>query len=283
MKEFVLGNGVALPAVGFGVYQGAVTQGPEPVAMALEAGYRYIDTAAFYHTEEFVAQAVASSGIPREEICIASKVWRTDLGYENVKRSFSESLERLQTDYLDLFLIHWPKPEPLYPDWKLLDIESWCAMEEIYESGQARAIGVSNFLPHHLENLKEHCRILPMVDQLEFHPGYTQPAAVSYCRENGMLVQAWSPMGRARVFKEPLILELAEKYGVSPAKICLLYDVQRGVMVLPKASSAARIRDNLDLFSVTLSQEDLYRIDTLPQCGWSGEHPDRETVKPEIS
>lgn len=135
------------------------------------------------------------------------------MGYQNAKDAFERSLERLKTDYLDLYLIHWPLPEPGYEDWKRLDIETWQALEELYEAGKVRAIGLSNFLPHHIENLLANCRIKPVSDQLEFHPGYSQEAAVNYCKEHGILVQAWSPIGRRRVMEEPLVTSLAENTG----------------------------------------------------------------------
>lgn len=276
---YTLSNGVQIPVVGFGTYKAADGKSAEVISTAIETGYRCFDTASFYETEEYLAEAVEKSGIPREEFFITSKLWKTELGYQNAKDAFERSLERLRTDYLDLYLIHWPLPEPGYEDWKKLDTETWRALEELYEAGRVRAIGLSNFLPHHIENLLQNCRVKPMTDQLEYHPGYSQEAAVNYCREQGILVQAWSPIGRRRVLEEPLVNELAEKYGVSPAQICLKFSVQRGVMPLPKASSAKRMKENLDLFSFELEKEDLYRLETMPQAGWSGEHPDRETVK----
>ena len=277
---YTLSNGVKIPAVGFGTYKAADGKSAEVISTAIEVGYRCLDTASFYETEEYVAEAVEKSGIPREEFFITSKLWKTELGYQNAKDAFERTMERLRMDYLDLYLIHWPLPSPDYEDWKKLDIETWRALEELYEEGRIRAIGLSNFLPHHIENLLENCKIKPMTDQLEFHPGYSQEAAVNYCKEHGMLVQAWSPIGRRRVIEEPLITSLAEKYGVSPAKICLAYAVQKGVMPLPKASTAERMKENLDLFSFELEKEDVYRLATMPQAGWSGEHPDRETVRP---
>ena len=268
---YTLSNGVKIPAVGFGTYKAADGKSAEVISTAIEVGYRCLDTASFYETEEYVAEAVEKSGIPREEFFITSKLWKTELGYQNAKDAFERTMERLRMDYLDLYLIHWPLPSPDYEDWKKLDIETWRALEELYEEGRIRAIGLSNL---------ENCKIKPMTDQLEFHPGYSQEAAVNYCKEHGMLVQAWSPIGRRRVIEEPLITSLAEKYGVSPAKICLAYAVQKGVMPLPKASTAERMKENLDLFSFELEKEDVYRLATMPQAGWSGEHPDRETVRP---
>lgn len=278
MEHYILNNGVEIPAVAFGTYKAADGKSADVIRTAIEAGYRYFDTASFYGTETYLAEAVRESGISRDEIFIASKLWKTEMGYDNVKKAFGRTLENLETDYLDLYLIHWPLPEPGYKEWKQLDKETWRAMEELYQEGKIRAIGLSNFLPHHIENILEDCTVRPAVDQIEYHPGYSQEAAVQYCKERDILVQAWSPIGRQRVLTEPLVQELAEKYGVSPARICLKFAVQRGIIPLPKSSSMERMKENLDLYSFELEQEDIWRLATMPQAGWSGEHPDWERV-----
>lgn len=278
-EGFTLANGIKVPAQAFGTYKAADRRSAEVISMAIRAGYRYFDTASFYGTEEYLAQAIEGSGIPRSSFFITSKLWKDEMGYENAKAAFQRSIERLKTDYLDMYLIHWPLPDPKYSEWKELDAETWRALEELYKEGKVRAIGLSNFLPHHVENILAKCKIMPMVDQLEYHPGYSQEAAVKYCQDKGILVQAWSPLGRTRVLQDPLILTMAEKYGVTPAKICLVFAVQRGVQPLPKASSPERMRENLDLFSFELDQEDIWRLATMPQTGWSGEHPDRVRVR----
>lgn len=278
-EHYILNNGVEIPAIAFGTYKVADGKSADVIRAAIEAGYRYFDTASFYGTETYLAQAVRESGISRDEIFIASKLWKTEMGYENVKYAFECSLDKLNTDYLDLYLIHWPLPDPEYKDWKQLDKETWRAMEELYQAGKVRAIGLSNFLPHHIDNILEDCTVRPAVDQIEYHPGYSQEAAVQYCKERNILVQAWSPIGRQRVLEEPLVLELAEKYAVSPAQICLKFAVQRGIIPLPKSSSVERMKENLDLYSFEMEREDIWRLATMPQAGWSGEHPDRERVR----
>lgn len=278
MEHYILNNGVEIPAVAFGTYKAADGKSADVIRTAIEAGYRYFDTASFYGTETYLAEAVRESGISRDEIFIASKLWKTEMGYDNVKKAFGRTLENLETDYLDLYLIHWPLPEPGYKEWKQLDKETWRAMEELYQEGKIRAIGLSNFLPHHIENILEDCTVRPAVDQIEYHPGYSQEAVVQYCKERDILVQAWSPIGRQRVLTEGLVQELAEKYGVSPARICLKFAVQRGIIPLPKSSSMERMKENLDLYSFEMEQEDIWRLATMPQAGWSGEHPDRERV-----
>lgn len=275
IERYVLNNGVEIPAVAFGTYKAADGKSADVIRAAIGAGYRYFDTASFYGTETYLAEAIRESGIPRREFFIASKLWKDEMGYENVKSAFERTLNNLRTDYLDLYLIHWPLPEPGYKEWRQLDKETWRAMEELYEAGKIRAIGLSNFLPHHIENILKDCRVRPAVDQIEYHPGYSQEAVVNYCRERGILVQAWSPIGRSRVLDEPLVKELAAKYDVSPAQICLKFAVQRNIIPLPKSSSEARMRENLDLYSFELEQDDIWRLSTMPQTGWSGEHPDR--------
>lgn len=273
-----LNCGLEIPEIEFGTYKAAEGGTEEVIAEAIKAGYRYFDTASFYGTEEALGKAWTESGLERKEIMIASKAWKSELGYKEVREAFNRSLRRLRTDYLDLYLIHWPIPSPDCQGWEELDLDTWKAMEELCAEGKIRAIGVSNFLPHHLMNLLEHAKVVPAVDQLEFHPGHSQETTLNFCRENGIKVQAWSPLGRARVLKDPLIVSLAEKYGVSPARICLKYDLQKGVMVIPKASSPERMKQNLDPGSFTISEKDMYRIDTMPDYGWSGEHPDRPRV-----
>lgn len=274
---YTLNNGVTIPCIGFGTWK-AEEGGIEMLKTAIEVGYRYFDTASFYGTEEHVGEAVKASGIDRKEFFIASKVWKDEMGYEGTMKAFKGSLERLQMDYLDLYLIHWPLPDPSMPmeEWKALDRETWKAMETLYNEGKVKAIGVSNFLPHHLDNLLAHCTVKPTVNQLEIHPGYLQTVAAEYCEKHDILVQAWSPLGRRRIAEEPLILELAAKYQVSQAKICLRFLLQKGYISLPKSSTAERMKQNIDIFDFAISQEDMYRIETLPQAGWSGEHPDYE-------
>lgn len=276
---YTLNNGVKIPCVGFGTYKAAQDESERVIKTAIEAGYRCFDTASFYGTEPYLGTAIKESKIPREELFISSKAWKTEMGYSQVKEAFERTLENLQTDYLDLYLIHWPLPEVGYKDWKQLNIDTWRGMEELYKAGKVKAIGVCNYLPHHLDNLIDNCQIIPAVDQIEVHPGYTQESVLSYCKEHEILVQAWSPIGRMRMMSEPLIVELAEKYKVSPVQICLRYEVQRGILPLPKSSAMERMKQNMDLFGFEISREDMWRITTLPPMGWSGEHPDRIRVK----
>ena len=280
MKDcYELANGVKIPCMGYGTYKAAEGNNESIIKTAIEAGYRYFDTASFYDTEEALGRAIHESGIPREEFFLTSKAWKTEMGYEEVKKAFAQTLEKLGTDYLDMYLIHWPLPNPKYKDWKELDVETWRGLEELYKAGKVKAIGVSNFLLHHLENLIQNCEIMPMADQIEFHPGFTQEATVRYCQEKGIYVQAWSPLGRKRVLEHPLLVGLAEKYNKSAAQICLRYEIQRRVIPLPKASTKERMVQNYQVFDFEIEKEDMYRIDSMQPAGWSGEHPDFPRVK----
>lgn len=274
---FTLYNGVTIPCIGYGTYKAADTNSCDIIETAAKAGYRFFDTASFYGTETFLAEALKHVGLPRNEVFITSKVWKAEMGYNETLEAFERTLKNLDTDYLDLYLIHWPR-YTLDGEWKQTCIDTWKAMEELYEAGRVRAIGLSNFLPHHMDVILDNCNIKPMVNQLEVHPGYTQEAAIRYCQERDILVQAWSPLGRQRVLEEPLLIELAAKYDVTPAQICLRFLLQRGINPIPKASSLERMCNNMDIFDFSITTEDMHRLNTLPQTGWSGEHPDYERV-----
>ena len=274
-KEFVLSNGVVIPAVGFGSYLTA-RDGVQNIIDALDAGYRYIDTAKMYRNEEQIGQALKEYGIARDEIFLCSKVWPTDLGTEATRAAFEESCRKLGTDHLDMYLIHWPKAEADDSDWLRKVREGWAVMEELYDAGRVRAIGVSNFLPHHLMPLLETARIRPMADQLELHVGYMQEYTLAYLKEQDILPQAWSPLGRAKLLGDPEISMIAVKYGVTNAQLLLRYLIQRGVPVIPKSTSKERMEANLDVFGFTVSPEDMSYLSCLPERGWSGEHPDME-------
>ena len=269
-KGFVLENNVELPFLGFGTY---LVKDEKIILDALQAGYRHLDTARRYENEKIIGSALKECGIPRRELFLTSKVWKTDLGYDSTLRSFENSVKDLGVQYLDMFLVHWPMPHP-GADWKPLVTESWKALEKLYEEGAVSAIGVCNFLPQHLLHLMKDANTMPMVNQLEFHPGYTQHETVSFCQPRGILVEAWSPLGRGALLTDPLILELAKKYGKTPSQICLRFALQNNILALPKSSSPVRMKENLDIFDFDLEQEDLYRLMTMPQTGWSGIHPE---------
>jgi diketogulonate reductase-like aldo/keto reductase len=262
-----LNNGVEMPWFGLGVFlsnEGAEVE--NAVKVALQNGYRHIDTAAIYKNERGVGKAVKESGIPREEIFITSKVWNTDQGYKTTLAAYEASLERLQMDYLDLYLIHWPKGKR--------SVETWKALEEIYEKGRVKAIGISNFLVHHLEEFLPECKIMPAVNQYEFHPELIQPDLLEYCKKKGIQPEAWSPIMKGRVNDVPLMQELAAKYGKTPVHIVLRWDIQKGVVTIPKSVTPERIISNADIFDFELSPEDMAKIDRLDKNGRIGFHPD---------
>lgn len=273
---YTLSNGMEIPCIGYGTFKVQLGEetGTDVVLRAIKAGYRYFDTASLYETEADLGQAIIESGIPREEFFIVTKLWFDEMGYENTKKACEDSLRRLQMDYVDIYLIHWPRANETDDNWKEINIETWKAMEELVDEGKTKAIGLSNFLPQHIENLLPHCRIKPVVNQLEIHPGYSQEAAVEYCKEKEIQVQAWSPLGRNSILQDPYFISLGKKYEVSVAQICLRFLLQKGIIPLPKATSYERMVENQALFSFEISQEDMYRIATMPQTLWLGEHPD---------
>ncbi|RDU23333.1 aldo/keto reductase [Anaerosacchariphilus polymeriproducens] len=278
-KMLELRNHMQIPTIGFGTYKSTQARDIKEFEDAIRAGNRYFDTASFYGNEEKLGSVLNASNLPRESFQIASKVWKEEMGYENTLNACKASLKRLQMNYIDVYLVHWPKADIQDENWKVKLLDTWKAMEECYEAGLVKAIGVSNFLPHHLDVIMEKAKVQPMINQLEFHPGYIQAEAVLYSQKNDIVVQAWSPLGRTKLFEDPLLVELAEKYQVSVAQICLRFAIQQQVMPLPKSSNYERMLNNLDVFHFEIQEEDMERIQKMPQTGWSGEHPDRERVK----
>lgn len=269
-----LSNGFKLPMIGFGTYKSTEEFGEKVILDAISCGYSYFDTASFYKNETLVGAAVKNSGVKREDMIIASKIWPADYGYEQTFKAFDTTLDKLGMDYLDVYLMHWPKLSPDDANWKEKMQSTWRAIEEIYSNGKIRAIGVSNFLPHHMEALKESATIMPMINQLELHVGYMQNVAVEYCRKEKIAVQAWSPLGRRRVLEDESVLKMAAKYKKTPAQLLLGFLIQNEIAVIPKASVPERMKENLDIYDFKLSKEDMYFLLCLNEIGWSGEHPD---------
>ena len=265
--SFTLHNGVAIPYLGLGVYLSQEGEEVEnAVTWALEAGYRHVDTASAYKNEVGVGNALRSSGIPRNDLFITTKVWNSDQGYESTLRAFDQSMERLGLDYLDLYLVHWPVKDK-YKD-------TWRAMEELYRSGRVRAIGVSNFLRHQLEDLMTAIEVKPMVNQLEFHPWLVQQELLDYCKAHQIQYQAWSPLMQGRITEVPEIRELSGQYHKTPVQIVLRWNLQKGVVTIPKSSNPERIRANAQLFDFELSSADMKRLDGLDKNYRFGPHPD---------
>lgn len=264
-----LHNGVKMPWFGLGVYQ--AKEGKEvinAVKWALEHGYRSIDTAAIYKNEEGVGMAIKQSGVPREEIFLTTKVWNRDQGYENTLKAFDESLKKLGTDYVDLYLIHWPGPK------KELFIDTWRALEKLYKEGKTRAIGVCNFQIHHLEALLEASEIKPMVNQVEYHPHLTQEDLKAFCEKENIQLEAWSPLKRGQLFDEPVLKEIAAAHGKTVAQVILRWDLQNKVVTIPKSVHKERIIANADIFDFALTEEEMKAISALNQNDRCGPHPD---------
>lgn len=256
-----------MPWLGLGVYLSEAGEETEnAVKEAIKAGYRSIDTAAFYKNEESVGKAMKESGVPREELFITTKVWNTDQGYDSTLAAFHESLKKLDLEYIDLYLIHWPVKEKYK--------ETWKALETLYKEGKARAIGVCNFQIHHLEDLLSEAEIVPMVNQVECHPRLTQKELLRYCQEHQIQLEAWSPLGRGRMLDEPILKELAEKYKKTVAQIILRWNLQCGIVTIPKSVKKHRILENADIFDFELSPEDMDVIDAMNRNHRNGPDPD---------
>ena len=274
MKNKMLRNGVEMPEVGFGTWKAGETDGFAVLSEAIRAGYRHIDTASAYHTEEEVGRAVAASGVDRSEFFITTKAWKDQLGYDRTLAAFDASCQALGMDYLDLYLIHWPRPLAFRDTYQEVNRETWKAFEYLLEKGYVRAIGVSNFLPVHMEALLKTAQVIPMVDQIEFHPGWMQPETAAFCKEHDILVEAWSPLGSGKLLEDPKLKEFGQKYGRSTAQICLRWCLQKGHLPLPKSVTPVRIKENLQLFDFQISQEDMAVIDKLECVGRTGSDPD---------
>ncbi|TAI47497.1 aldo/keto reductase [Flagellimonas allohymeniacidonis] len=264
---FELHNGVQMPYFGLGVY---LSKDGNEVIMAvkdaLEHGYRHIDTASIYNNENGVGEGIRASKVDREDIFVVSKVWNSDQGYESTLKAYEDSLERLGLDYLDLYLIHWPK-EGLYK-------ETWRALEKLYKEKRVRAIGVSNFLKHHLEDLFTGAEIVPMINQMEFHPFLIQQDLVDFCHQNGIQYEAWSPMMQGHIFGMEEFKNLAKKYNKTIAQIVLRWDLQKGVVTIPKSSKKERIVANADIFNFELDAQDMALLDAMDQGKRFGPDPD---------
>lgn len=276
--SYKLSNGVEIPCIGFGTWQtpnGDVAV--SSVLSALQAGYRHIDTAQGYGNEESVGTAVKKSGIDRKEIFITSKLANSEHGYQKTLDAFEETMKKLDMDYIDLFLIHWPNPIAFRDQWQEANAGTWKAFEELYNAGRIRSIGISNFHPHHIEELMKTATIAPMVNQIRLCPGDTQDEVVDYCRSRNILLEAYSPLGVGKIFDVPEMQTLAEKYGKSIAQICIRWSLQRGYLPLPKSVTPARIKENSEVFDFELSADDAQLIaDLKGVVGYSAD-PDTTT------
>jgi 2,5-diketo-D-gluconate reductase A len=268
VPEVTLNNGVRIPQLGFGVWQVAPADTTQATLQALEVGYRHIDTAEMYGNEKEVGEAVRRSGIPRQEVFVTSKLNNGFHAHADALAAFDRSLDDLGFDYLDLFLIHWPLPG--VGDY----VETWRAMAEIYSSGRARAVGVSNFQAHHLEKLFEQTELVPAVNQIEVHPYLTQDALRAFNTKHGIATEGWSPLAQGRIIGEPAVKAIADRLGRTTAQVALRWHIQRGDIVFPKSVTPERVRENFALFDFELSAEDMAAISALNRDERIGPDPD---------
>ncbi|MBN1920100.1 MAG: aldo/keto reductase [Anaerolineae bacterium] len=258
-----LNNGVKMPLLGLGVYQARGREGEQAVAWALEAGYRHIDTAKFYGNEAEVGRAVRESGLPREDIFIVTKLWNSDHGYDRARAAFQESQKRLNLGVVDLYLIHWPVSARC--------AESWRALEALYAEGQIRAIGVSNYTIKHLKELLATARVVPAVNQVEFHPWLYQKELLEFCRAHGIQLEAYSPLTKGERLRDPQLEAMARKYGKSPAQMLIRWCLQHEVVVIPKSTHPQRIHENAAIYDFEITAEDMCHLDAFDEryhCTW---------------
>lgn len=272
---FTLNNGIKIPCIGYGTWQ-TPSDGTtkECVKNAITCGYRHIDTAFAYGNEKEVGEGIKASGVKREDIFLTTKHWVTDRGYEKTIAAVEKSLELLGTEYIDLYLIHWPAVSKLSPDWEEVNADTWKGFEKMYKDGKIKAIGVSNFEEKHIKALLKNAEIKPAVNQLEFHPGYTQYENIKFMQENGILVEAWSPLGSGAVLKNEKLQTMAEKYGKDVAQLCVRFALQLGILPLPKSTNVNRMKSNADVFDFKIEESDIKALLSFPTLGFSGFSPE---------
>ncbi|MFB7009239.1 MULTISPECIES: aldo/keto reductase [unclassified Streptomyces] len=268
VPSITLNNGVEMPQLGYGVWQVPDDEAARTVATAIEAGYRSIDTAAIYENEKGTGRAVAASGVAREELFVTTKLWNSEQGYDSTLRAFEASLDRLGLDYVDLYLIHWPVPA------KDAYVDTYKAFEKIYSEGRAKAIGVSNFLPEHLERLLGETSVVPVINQIELHPQLQQAESRALHAKHGIATEAWSPLGQGKGLLEvPTVVAIARKHGRTPAQVVLRWHIQTGNVVIPKSVTPSRIVENLDVFGFELDADDLAAFAALDEGKRLGPNP----------
>lgn len=276
MKNIVLYDGILMPEIGFGTWKaptGEVTV--EAVKAAIECGYTHIDCAAIYGNEKEVGLGIKESNVDRKNLFITSKLWNDVRGYQETIDAFNQTLSDLQLDYLDLYLIHWPRPVKYHDNYIEKNIESWKAMEDLYKQGKIKAIGVNNFKVHHMEEIMRNCEIKPMVNQIEFHPSCLEKEIRDFCKKENIVVTGYSPLANGKVFECKELVEFSEKYGVSIAQLCIRYALQHDVIPLVKSVTKERIKANLNV-NFVISDEDVEKIDKITTCG--GSYKDSDNI-----
>ena len=270
---YKLNDGFTIPCVGFGTFLSSDGQECyDAVREALKTGYRHVDTAAFYGNERSVGEAIRDSGVNRDDVFVTTKVWNDDQGYDNTMRAFEKSYKNLGLGYVNLYLIHWPIPAGHEHDYRELNKGTWKAFAELKAQKLIRSAGVSNFLPEHIDYLIEESGMTPAVNQIELHPALRQDETVDYCFSRGIVVEAWRPILKGEADKNPQLAAVAKKHNVTASQVCLRWELQRGILPLPKSVHADRIRENADIFSFELDEEDFALIASIPEHRY-GSHP----------
>ena len=272
-----LNNGTTIPCVGYGTFRTPDDVAEKAVADAIKVGYRHIDTAAVYGNEEAVGKGIKDSGIDRQDLFVTSKLWNDNRGYDSTKKAFQETLDRLQMDYLDLYLIHWPANQKQFGTQAAeINAETWRAMEDLYNEGKIKAIGLSNFMPHHIVDLIRTAKVAPAVDQIEIHPGWPHAEQVKYLQAHNIVVEAWAPLGGqgAHVMTNNTMLEIADKYHKTAAQVSLRWLIQQGVVPLPKSVHEERMIQNKDIFDFALTDDEMRQISMLTNLGGQCADPD---------
>ena len=272
---FTLNNGIQIPCVGYGTWRTPAGEDTlNAVKEAIACGFRHIDTAQLYGNEESVGKGIKESGVSREELFVTTKLKNSEQGYDATLKAFEGSLKRLDLEYLDLYLIHWPIPGMFKENWKEVSRETWKAFERLYEEKLIRAIGLSNFLPHHIQNIAVTANIAPSVDQLEIHPYFTQKEAVAYCQKEKIQVQAWSPLGHGTVLQDETLLQIGKKYNKTAAQTALRWELQQDVLPISKSLNVDRMKQNMNIFDFNLTKEECEIITNLGEDGRTGPDPD---------
>lgn len=275
--NYQLNNNLRIPGIAFGTWKFPNDETTiEIIKNAINSGYRYIDTAKAYGNEEYIGKGIRALNIDRKDIIIGGKLWNDDRGFDNIIKACKETIKKLDCDYLDVYLVHWPASKAVHEDWIKINNETWRAMEHLYESGLVKAIGVCNFKVNQLEELINGTTIKPMINQIEFHPGFMQKEIVEYCKKEEILVEAWSPLGSGKMLKKEELKTIANKYGKDVAQICIKWCLQNNVLPIPKTKVPERMKSNLNVFDFEISKEDMEYLNNLPYLGGSG--LDSETI-----
>lgn len=275
--KYQLNNHLEIPKVAFGTWKLPNDETTiEIIKNAINSGYRYIDTAKAYGNELYIGKGIKASNIDRKDIVIGGKLWNDDRGYNNIIEACKNTIKTLDCEYLDVYLIHWPASLAVHENWREINQETWKAMEYLYETGLVKSIGMCNFKVNQLEELMKHIKIKPMINQIEFHPGFMQQDIVEYCKKENIVVEAWSPLGSGKMIKKEELKNIASKYEKDVAQICIKWCLQNGVLPIPKTTDKERMKSNLNVFDFEISQEDMEYLNSLPYLGGSG--LDSETI-----